>query len=272
MFKQLSFSPLTIFCIIILSCVACSEEYSSNDNASKSTSVRNYLDMEFVEIPAGSFLMGSLPNQAGHEPDEVQHLVTITKPFFLQTTEVTRRQWLALIDGSPSSFPECGLDCPVDRLRYEWIQFYIAKLNEQDPTYRYRLPTEAEWEYAARAGSTSNFYTGACITDSDANLSGQQSLADCKSFPTSLGPTPVKSLPPNKWGLYDLYGNSWEMVEDWYGEYRSEPTMDPQGPAEGEFKVLRGGSWRFYPTHARSANRFKSIRDIAGFRLVLETK
>lgn len=229
----------------------------------------NDLGMEFVRIPAGSFMMGSPASAAGHEPDERRHEVTISRGFYLQTTPVTRSQWLQLVQGHPSAFPRCGDDCPVDSLRPEWVDYFITKLNELDPTRSYRLPTEAEWEYAARAGTTTAFYTGDCLQPAQANITGTESLPGCDEFGAASGPMPVASFPPNPWGLYDMAGNVWELCQDWYGEYPPGAATDPQGPDNGAHRVIRGGSWRFYPTHARSANRFRNIRDIAGFRLVL---
>lgn len=232
--------------------------------------VKNTLGMEFVKIPSGTFTMGSPTNEPGRDDDETQHPVTLTKSFYLQTTEVTQKQWTELLGGNPSAFQECGLDCPVDRVQYEWIEAYIKKLNELESGKKYRLPTEAEWEYAARAGSQTAFAMGACVTQQDAHLSGSQTIDGCPAFPNLTGPSPVARYAPNAWGLYDMHGNAWEMCSDWYSDYPDTAVTDPRGPHTGEHKVLRGGSWKFYPSFARSANRFKNIRDISGFRLVLE--
>lgn len=232
--------------------------------------VENSLGMEFVRIQAGKFTMGSDPKSHGHEADETLREITITKDFYLQTTPVTQGQWLALIDGSPSAFPECGDNCPVDGLKPEWVEHYIGQLNALEPGAAYRLPTEAEWEYAARAGTATLFHTGDCLQPGQANVSeGRQPMPDCEPHGNSAGPSPVKQFEANPWGLYDMAGNVWELCQDWYGDYDLTDLVDPQGPPSGEYRVLRGGSWRFYPTHARSANRFRNTREIAGFRLVL---
>lgn len=234
--------------------------------------VTNGLGMTFHQVPAGTFTMGSTPDSPGHEPDELARRVTISRSFWLQTTPVTRAQWLSLVDGDPSAFPECGESCPVDGLRLEWIQWYIEQLSAQDPEWSYRLPTEAEWEYAARAGSTSSYHTGDCLGPEQANVSGLSVLPGCEPFPRSSGPQPVAGHPANAWGFHDMLGNTWEMCADWYGPYDLEQTVDPTGPGQGEYKVLRGGSWHFNATHARAANRFMARDDLAGFRLVAVPK
>ncbi|SET53865.1 Formylglycine-generating enzyme, required for sulfatase activity, contains SUMF1/FGE domain [Marinobacter segnicrescens] len=228
----------------------------------------NALGMTFNRVPAGTFSMGSATDAPGHEPDELLHEVVISEPFWLQSTPVTRGQWLELVDGMPSAFPECGDECPVDGLRWTWVQWYIRELSEWDPDHDYRLPTEAEWEYAARAGTTGPYHTGDCLGPDQANVSGTSVLSGCEAFPRSSGPRPVALYNPNPWGFYGMSGNTWEMCADWYGPYGEGRVVDPVGPEEGEYKVLRGGSWHFSAVHARVANRFMARNDIAGFRLV----
>ena len=228
----------------------------------------NSLGMTFNRVPAGTFMMGSPADAPGHEPDEQRHQVTLSEPFYLQTTPVTRGQWLELVDGVPSAFPECGNQCPVDGLRADWIVWFVKELSEKDPQWDYRLPTEAEWEYAARAGTDGPYYTGDCLGGDQANLSGKKVLPGCEAFSTSAGPEPVAQYPANPWGFYDMLGNAWEMTADWYGPYPEGPVTDPKGPEQGEHRVIRGGSWHFQAVHARAANRFRAISDIAGFRLV----
>ncbi|GGY83686.1 formylglycine-generating enzyme family protein [Marinobacter zhanjiangensis] len=241
---------------------------SGHVSGSEPEQVTNILGMSFNKVPAGTFLMGSAPDAPGHEPDEVQRQVTISEPFYLQTTPVTRGQWLELVDGVPSAFPECGDQCPVDGLRADWVDWYINALSKKDPEWDYRLPTEAEWEYAARAGTEGPYYTGDCLDGEQANVSGNKVLAGCDSFRNSAGPQPVAQYEPNPWGFHDMLGNTWELCADWYGAYEEGPVTDPAGPGEGEHRVIRGGSWHFQAVHARAANRFRAISDIAGFRLV----
>ncbi len=229
---------------------------------------RNPIGMEFIKIPAGHFIRGSTPEDSSADNDENPHPVEITQDFYLQTTEVTQGQWVKLMKGNPSPFRHCGMNCPVDRIDHRWIPYFVDKLNQLEAGISYRLPTEAEWEYAARAGSTTRYYNGNCITNALANVSGQHHLNDCQTFANSSGPSPVASYPPNAWGLYDMHGNVWELCQDWYAPYSLTPSTDPKGPQEGLHKVLKGGSWRFPAEFARSSNRFKTIQPIGGFRLV----
>lgn len=233
--------------------------------------VTNSLGMTFVRIAPGSFVQGASSEDPDFDVDEAQRPVTISKAFYLQATEVTQGQWMALMQENPSAFSLCGENCPVERVSYEMIQAYINKLNQLDANARYRLPTEAEWEYAARAGSQTPFSTGECLTGKHANVNGLVVRDGCRSFSRSQGPVPVASYPPNEWGLYDMHGNVWELCEDWYAPYRPHAVVDPKGASEAEYRVLRGGSWRFYPSFARSANRLKAFKNIGGFRLVRES-
>jgi formylglycine-generating enzyme required for sulfatase activity len=232
--------------------------------------VANDLGMSFVRVSAGSYWRGSDEEFPYHDSDEGLQQVVISKSFYLQATEVTQGQWVSLMQGNPSAYKGCGVDCPVERVEFEWIAFFIEKLNRLEPGISYRLPTEAEWEYAARAGSNQYFSVGSCLRDSDANVSGSKNMNGCPPFTDSRGPKPVASYAPNRWGLYDMHGNVWEICSDWYAAYPDGdgPLVDPAGPISGQYKVLRGGSWQFYPEFARSANRLKGFKSIAGFRLV----
>jgi len=230
----------------------------------------NALGMRFVPIPPGSFVMGSPPDEPGRDDDERQHRVTLSRGFHMQTTEVTQGQWKAVMGDNPSGFRACGDDCPVEGLSWDMVQAFIDKLNRLEPGKRYRLPTEAEWEYAARAGSAGPFATGDCLSTAQANYNGEHPLPGCAKGTFRQGPMPVASFAPNAWGLYDMHGNVWELCQDWYGEYPRGEVTDPKGPPTGSHRVVRGGSWRFHASFARSANRFRNIRDFTGFRLVLE--
>ena len=209
----------------------------------------NSVGMHFKLIPAGTFMMGSSLAEAGDEDEHPQHQVTLSQPFYLQTTPVTQGQWQQVMGDNPASFHECGEDCPVENVSWEEVQEFIKKLNQLEETDKYRLPTEAEWEYAGRAGTTGRF----CCGDKETDL---------KNFAwyeaNSEGSThPVGRLRPNAWGLYDMHGNVFEWCQDWFGEYPPGPVIDPQGPASGEHRVLRGGSWNSAAEDVRCAYRLR---------------
>jgi formylglycine-generating enzyme required for sulfatase activity len=172
-----------------------------------------------------------------------QHEVTLTKPFYMAKYEVTQEQWEAVMGNNPSEIK--GVKLPVTQVSWEDCQEFIKKLNKKTDG-GYRLPTEAEWEYACRAGTTTAYSFGDKITPKDANYVGSK-----------IGePVAVGSYKPNAFGLYDMHGNVWEWCEDWYGKYPFAVT-DPKGPATGEYRVLRGGSFfSFVDSIARSSNRF----------------
>jgi formylglycine-generating enzyme required for sulfatase activity len=225
------------------------------------TEFTNSLGMQFVLIPAGTFQMGSgmSPKETAkryggeaewYKPEHPQHQVTISQPFYLQTTPVTQEQWQHVMGDNPSEFKKCGKDCPVEMVSWDDIQEFMKKLNKMEKTDTYRLPTEAEWEYACRAGSTSEW----CFGDIESFL-GEYAWYDYNSQEQTH---PVGQLKSNAWGLYDMHGNVWEWCQDWYGEYPAGPVTDPTGPASGEGRGLRGGSWNFSARYARSANRGSS--------------
>jgi formylglycine-generating enzyme required for sulfatase activity len=211
--------------------------------------------MSFVLIPAGSFIMGSPAAEPERDPDERQHPVTISKPFYLQTTQVTQKQWAQVMGINPSRFKDCGGDCPVDSISWEDAQEFIRRLNQQERVNKYRLPSEAEWEYACRAGTSTPFYTGRCVSTNEANYNGNSPLSGCPKGENRKRSLPVSSFPANPWGLYDMHGNVWEWCQDWYGDYPTGHVTDPTGPACGEKRVLRGGSWVCVAWGIRSAIR-----------------
>jgi formylglycine-generating enzyme required for sulfatase activity len=209
----------------------------------------NSLDMHFVLIPAGTFMMGSGIEQEGDEDEQPQHQVTLSRPFYVQTTPVTQGQWHQVMGENPSFFRECGEDCPVENVSWDEVQEFIEKLNRMGGTDQYRLPTEAEWEYACRAGSTGSF----CFGEDVAEL-GKYGWYEENSGKSTH---PVGLLKANPWGLYDVHGNACEWCQDWYGQYPPGPVTDPQGPAVGEHRVLRGGSWDGDADDLRSAYRLR---------------
>jgi formylglycine-generating enzyme required for sulfatase activity len=206
-------------------------------------SVASSITLEFAHIPAGSFMMGSPEDEQGRRVDERQHKVTLTKDFYIQKTEVTQAQWKAVMGNNPSTFKGCD-DCPVETISWNDAQEFIKRLNKLDGRGRkYRLPTEAEWEYAARAGTTTPFAFGKCLSTDEANYNGNYPLKGCPEGEYRQKTIPVASLKPNAWGLYDMHGNVWEWCEDWYGDYPTKPVVDPKGPERGSARVLRGGGW-----------------------------
>jgi formylglycine-generating enzyme required for sulfatase activity len=209
----------------------------------------NSFGMHFVLIPAGTFLMGREPAEEGDEDELPQHRVTLSQPFYLQTTPVTQGQWERVMGVNPSLFQECGEDCPVENVSWDDAQNFIRKLNQMEKTEKYRLPTEAEWEYACRAGSTQCY----CFGDKESELRQYAWYADNSERSTHPG----GRLKPNAWGFYDMHGNVYEWCQDRYGQYPLGPVTDPKGPSSGEYRVLRGGSWDSEARDVRSASRHR---------------
>lgn len=209
-------------------------------------------EMRFALIPAGSFDMGS---DASFDMQPV-HRVTISRPFEIQTTEVTQAQWRAVMGSDPSHFP--GDDRPVESISWQEAQEFIRRLNQLDRGKSYRLPTEAEWEYACRAGSTERGWA-----DLD-DVAWWHRNSDEQTHPVGLKRA-------NAWGLYDMIGNVWEYTADWKDSYPKAPVTDPTGPEHGYYKVSRGGSWFDVGPAANAAFRASpdptSRGNSQGFRL-----
>jgi len=234
-------------------------------------SFTNKWGMTFVRIPSGSFMMGSPKNEKNRSSDEVQHKVTLTQDYFMQTTEVTQGQWKAIMGSNPSRFKDCGDNCPVESLSWNNVQAFIKKLNRMDRGQTYRLPTEAEWEYAARAGTTTPFAFGNCLSTTDANYDGNYPLTGCSKGQYRKTAISVGSLRKNAWGLYDMHGNVREWCQDWYAEYPTRSVTNPTGPTAGSPRVIRGGGWNDSAGYCRSAYRYcygpDGACDDLGFRL-----
>jgi formylglycine-generating enzyme required for sulfatase activity len=203
--------------------------------------------MKFVWIPPDNFMMGSPEDEPGRFSDETLHKVILTEGFYMQTTEVTQAQWTAVMGSNPSYFDECGPDCPVENVSWEDAQSFLKKLNGRGGDYEYRLPTEAQWEYACRAGTTTRYHTG----DSEADLARAGWYGGNSGGKTH----PVGQKEANAFGLHDMHGNVWEWCADWFGGYPSGPVTDPTGPESGARRVLRGGSWVSTARGCRSAYR-----------------
>ena len=258
----------------------------------------SFLDADFVLIHPGTFMMGSPDDEPLRGTDEVQHEVTLTKAYYMQTTELTQGQWKAVMgsrwnpnwSGTNFTFFEnidtyssCGDDCPITGIAWKWINGDKIEdnfLNLLNATAKgrgeYRLPTEAEWEYAARAGTTTPFNTGICLSTDQANYDGDEPYYGCPFGVDRKRPMPVASFLPNAWGLYDMYGNVWEWCQDFMGSYMG-PATDPEGPEEPNTflnwaRITRGGSWLSDASRLRSADRNMASQGYAdgdiGFRLV----
>jgi formylglycine-generating enzyme required for sulfatase activity len=243
----------------------------------------NSLGMEFVYIKPSTFMMGSPSSEEGQDSDERQHRVTLTKGFYMQTTEVTIGQWRRFVSDTgyrseaetqggawiwtgkkwekkkgyywdKTGFSQND-NQPVTCVSWNDVQKYIGWLNRKEGTNRYRLPTEAEWEYTARAGSTTAFANGGiselkCGYDSNLDAMGWY----CGN--SNKRTHPVAQKQRNAWGLYDMHGNVWEWCQDWYGKnYPVSSVVDPTGPSSGSIRVIRGGSWNRSARFCRSANR-----------------
>jgi uncharacterized protein (TIGR02996 family) len=209
------------------------------------------VEMAFRFIPPGSFLMGSPPDEEDRHEDESQHRVTLTQGFFLGIHPVTQAQWQAVLGNNPSRFQADIL--PVEQVSWEECQAFCQKLSERDGQL-YSLPSEAEWEYACRAGTTTPFHFGPTISTDQANYDGNYIYDQGEKGTYREKTTPVGSFPANAWGLFDLHGNVWEWCQDTYGNYGGNDTKDPFNTKEGA-GVLRGGSWISYPGRCRAAFR-----------------
>ncbi|MDH3598329.1 MAG: formylglycine-generating enzyme family protein [Candidatus Tectomicrobia bacterium] len=231
----------------------------ANSQPTPAKTMVNSIGMKFVLIPNGTFQMGST---TGDKDEQPVHQVTISKPFSMGETEVTQAQWQAIMGTNPSLF-QGDPKRPVEQVWWDDVQAFIRKLNEKEGGNLYRLPTEAEWEYAARAGTTTAYSFG-----DDASVLGQYAWYKGNAGEKTH---PVAQLKPNAWGLYDMHGNVWEWVQDWYQRYSAEAVTDPQGPTSGTHRGRRGGAWNNLEQICRSSNRYSVAGyrdDFLGFRLV----
>jgi len=247
--------------------------------------------MKFVRIEGGSFTMGTPADEEFREADETQHQVLISQPFYLGTYEVTRKEWKAVMGSQPwkgmALAPE-GDQMPANYVNWEDAQAFVNRLNRLEGTDAYRLPTEAEWEYAARAGSTGPFpgdpfalgwfadnsgrtrVDAMALWDDDHEVRLRRILANGALYHS------VGGADPNPWGLHDMHGNVWEWVHDWHGSYPVGPVTDPTGPASGTRRSVRGGSWSLPFHYGRSGSRDQDppehLAPALGFRIARDVE
>ncbi|MFZ1343567.1 SUMF1/EgtB/PvdO family nonheme iron enzyme [Thiothrix eikelboomii] len=226
-----------------------------------------YADLEFKGIvqrfrfiEAGTFWMGSLEDEEGRYDDEILHQVTLSQAFWLADTACTQAWWQAVMGNNPAYFK--GDQNPVEQVSWEDAQSFIQKLKQQVSGLSLRLPTEAEWEYACRAGTRTPFSFGGTISEQQVNFGNHLGKA-----------VSVKSYPANPWGLYEMHGNVWEWCEDGYADYPPQAVTDPRGAPASSYRVLRGGSWFNFGGDCRSAIRGRGTPDYRishiGFRFAL---
>jgi formylglycine-generating enzyme required for sulfatase activity len=237
-------------------------------------SITNTIGMKLNKIPAGTFTMGSPESEADREDDETQHKVTISKAFYMQTTEVTQGQWKEVMGTAPwkgKSYVKEGPNYAASYVSWDDAIAYCKKLSEKEGK-TYRLPTEAEWEYACRAATETRWSFGNDEKElGDYAWYEENALDIDEKYAHQVG---LKK--PNAFGLYDMHGNVYEWCHDYFEEdyYKQSPEKDPTGPTSGSFRVFRGGSWGYFTRYTRSANRFGydagRRNDSNGFRLVRE--
>jgi len=246
--------------------------------------ISNSIQMKLVRIKAGKFKRGSPENEEGRQPDEVRHEVTLTKDLYLGKYLVTQEQYEAIMEVNPSHFCAAGAGrdkvrnvdtsaFPVESVTWDEAMKFCDRLTAREKGLgrAYRLPTEAEWEYACRAGTTTPFWCGEALNGTRANCMGLSPNGTSATGPIARRTSRVDAFKANGWGLCDMHGNLWQWCSDWYGPYDLEKATDPRGPTGGSTRVLRGGSWLNYPKDCRAARRmdfepgFSNAR--AGFRV-----
>lgn len=236
-------------------------------NLSRLIEVKNSIGMEFVLIPPGEFQMGAKKEDIDISSDGLLlHSVKIKQPFYIGKYEVTQAQWKLLMGANPSEFQKCGADCPIENIQWNEAKAFIKKLNEKKDGYQYRLPSEAEWEYAARggAGATRHYWGD----------DPERKLWRFYAHHVELSPAKVGSYLPNAFGLYDVSGNVWEMCEDVWRDKLVNPIDDaaPNLQGDADFRVGKGGGWGESLNELRIAKRknvyLESRSNAIGFRVV----
>lgn len=237
----------------------------SGNSETLETFISSSTGMEFVLVPAGEFYMGFLQEEKGRPDSESPaHRVTIKNPFYMGKSPVTQKQWKNIMGNNPSHFK--GGDRPVEMVSWKEAQKFVKKLNAIENTDKYRLPSEAEWEYACKAGTQTRYFFGG----------DESKLKECAWYAENSGRKthPIGQKKPNSWGLYDMHGNVWEWVQDKWHDNSTPSNGSIWEDGDGSFRVSRGGSWYCDPDSCRSAARFSRAPESRfanlGFRLVRE--
>ena len=264
-------TPLSVVLIALFSVAQAPAE------AERKAGERMVLTIKEVEFPfrwcpPGTFTMGSPPSRAAvRDADETQHQVTLSRGFWMLETPVTQAMWKSVTGNNPSYFT--GDKLPAERVSWKDCQKFIEQLNAHlagtpgtPAGYRFSLPTEAQWEYACRAGTTTPFHFGSVLNGDKANCDGNFPYGTSTMGQYLKKTSEVGSYPANDWGLFDMHGNVWEWCLDWYGDYPSGSVTDPTGADEGSNRVLRGGGWNDHAGNCRSAYRNSNAPSDRNFR------
>jgi len=264
---------MLMVCVLVIAAaiIGCQPSYQSNNDdyddppeaTAETIMLPGNVPLEMVWIPAGTFLMGRYPGEQDSDPNEVpEHQVTLSQGFWMGKYEVTQAQWEAVMGSSPAYFS--GANRPVEWVSWSEVQSFITALNGLTGE-TFRLPTEAEWEYACRGGTTTRFYWG---DDPTYRQIGNYAWYGSNSGSQTQD---VGAKLPNGFDLYDMSGSVWEWCQDWCGAYPSGSVTDPTGPASGPYRIGRGGSWTHNGRACRSAARYghgpSSASNNLGFRL-----
>jgi formylglycine-generating enzyme required for sulfatase activity len=222
--------------------------------------------MVLLAIEPGTFVMGSPGSEPGRGADEIQRRITLTRRIYMGRDEVTQAEWRAIMGQNPSHFTGCER-CPVENVNFYEVNDFLSRLGAGSSGVRFRLPTESEWEYACRAGTSTPFHTGPDLTADQANYDTRYPFDGGTAVAPRDRTLPVGSFPPNRWGLRDMHGNVWEWTNDWYGPYDTSQAADPVGAPTGTKRVIRGGSWHFDAASARCALRYTHAPADRGYSL-----
>jgi formylglycine-generating enzyme required for sulfatase activity len=257
-FSHRFYTMTRLICFSLVVALTSSGPIKAQEKKDPPKQFTNSIGMKFVWIPPGTFIMGSPKEEKERQlfnTDETQHKVTLTKGFYMGVYTVTQEQYETVMGKNPSVF-KGEKNLSVESVSWDDCQEFVKKLREKDKDKKaYRLPTEAEWEYACRAGTKTPFHFGETISTEQANYNGGFIYGDGKKGKFRNKTTPVGSFPANAFGLFDMHGNVWQWCEDWYGDYPQNDVVDPQGANKSQVRVLRGGSWGVPPDYCRSAYR-----------------